>query len=362
MAGLQGLLLATILLFSKRFGSTANRFFAMTLLGVSIIVCYDFFYYSFEEEELPLVIQYMPIYIRTAIPIGLYFFVRYLIDPKSRLNKWERLWYLPILMEVFVELAYIPVNFFLEENTIAGMEYALLITEESIGLLTSVVLLSLVVQKINRYQKFLLNNYSTLSGKSLIGLRNLIIIFLVIVVIWLLSHMLFILGYDNEGIYTLVSLGLILFLFLMGYFVILHYSLFKVIPYDAGKTQLKAKKKLSPKTDEYHKKLLDMMETETFYTDPELNLPYLAELLKISPGYLSQIIKEKEDKNFFEFVNQYRVAEAKKKLMDTDYNQYSIMGIALESGFNSKSTFNSLFKKYTGQTPSSFKKSFQASH
>lgn len=362
MAGLQGLLLATILLFSKRFGSTSNRFFAMTLLGVSIIVCYDFFYYSFEEEELPLVIQYMPIYIRTAIPIGLYFFVRYLIDPKSQLNKWERLWYLPILVEVITELAYIPVNLFLEENTIAVTEYVLLITEESIGLLTSVVLLSLVVQKINRYQKFLLNNYSTLSGKSLIGLRNLIIIFLVIVVIWLLSHMLFILGYDNEGIYTLVSLGLILFLFLMGYFVILHYSLFKVVPYDPGKTHLKAKKKLSPKTDEYHQKLLNMMETETVYTDPELNLPYLAELLKISPGYLSQIIKEKEGKNFFEFVNQYRVAEAKKKLMDTDYNQYSIMGIALESGFNSKSTFNSLFKKYTGQTPSSFKKSFQASH
>ena len=103
------------------------------------------------------------------------------------------------------------------------------------------------------------------------------------------------------------------------------------------------------------------MEEDAVYMDTELTLSVLAEKLTISPGYLSQIINEKENKNFFEFVNQYRIDAAKRKLMDADYNQYSIMGIALESGFSSKSTFNALFKKYTGQTPSSFKKSFQPS-
>ena len=87
MAGFHGLFLASILYFNKRFRSKSNQFLAMALFAISIIVCYDFFYYSVEEEELPLVIQYLPIYIRTAIPIGLYFFIRYLIEPDSQFER-----------------------------------------------------------------------------------------------------------------------------------------------------------------------------------------------------------------------------------------------------------------------------------
>ncbi len=361
MAGLHGLLLAAILLFKKSLATKSNRFLAMALIGASIIVCYDFFYYSYEEEELPLFVQYVPIYIRTAIPIGLYFFVRFLIDPKGPMNRWEKLWYLPVLLEIVTELAYIPVNLFLDENAIETVEYFLLIAEESIGLLAGIVLPILAIRKINRYEKFLLNNYSSISGKSLLWLRNLISTVLVIMIIWLVSHFQFILGYENEGTYTFVSLGLMLFLFGMGYFVILQYPLFRVVPYESPKEIDASPKKLSPKTEEYHQRLLKLMEGESVYADTELTLSALAEKLKISPGYLSQIINEKENRNFFEFVNRYRIEAAKMKLVNPDYNQYSIMGIALESGFNSKSTFNSLFKKYTGTTPSSFKKSFQPS-
>ncbi len=361
MAGLHGVFLAAILFFKKSLASKSNRFLAMALLAASIIVCYDFFYYSYEEEQLPLLVQYAPIYIRTAIPIGLYFFVRFLIDPLGHLKKWERLWFIPIVLELVTELAYIPVNLFLSDAFIIYAEYLLLIIEESIGLIAGIIFPCFAIHKINLYQKFLLDNYSSISGKSLRWLRNLIAIVLVIMIIWLFSHIQFILGYESEGTYTFVSLGLILFLFWMGYFVILQYPLFRVVPYQKTKEVLGPSKKLSPKTDEYHQSLLKLMEEESLYTDTELTLSGLAEKLTISPGYLSQIINDKENKNFFEFVNQYRIDAVKRKLMDSDYNQYSIMGIALESGFNSKSTFNSLFKKYTGQTPSSFKKSFQTS-
>ena len=361
MAGLHGVLLAIILSFKKSLASKSNRFLAMALLAASIIVCYDFFYYSYEEEELPLLVQYAPIYIRTAIPIGLYFFVRYLIDPLGPLTKWERLWYIPMILELATELAYIPVNLFLGEITIDAAEYLLLVIEESIGLFTGIVLPALAIHKINRYQKFLLDNYSSISGKSLRWLRNLVVTVLAIMIVWLCSHIQFILGYENEATYTFVSLGLILFLFWMGYFVILQYPLFRPVPYHEIKMGPTPLKKLSPKTNEYHQNLIQLMEEDAVYMDTELTLSMLAEKLTISPGYLSQIINEKENKNFFEFVNQYRIDAAKRKLMDADYNQYSIMGIALESGFSSKSTFNALFKKYTGQTPSSFKKSFQPS-
>jgi len=361
MAGLQGLLLAAILLFKKSLATKSNRFLAMALVGASIIVCYDFFYYSNEEEELPLFVQYVPIYIRTAIPIGLYFFVRFLVNPKNPMKRWERLWYVPILLEIATELTYIPINLFLKESAIDASEYFLLIAEESIGLIAGIVLPILAIRKINRYENFLLNNYSSISWKSLRWLRNLIALVLVIMIVWLFSHFQFILGYENEGTYTFVSLGLLLFLFGMGYFVILQYPLFRVVPYENQKGIDATSKKLSPKTNEYHQRLLKLMEDKSVYVDTELTLSTLAEKLAISPGYLSQIINEKEDKNFFEFVNRYRIDAAKMKLVNPDYNQYSIMGIALESGFNSKSTFNALFKKYTGQTPSSFKRAYQTS-
>ncbi len=359
MAGFHGLFLAAILYFNKRFRSKSNQFLAMALFAISIIVCYDFFYYSFEEEELPLVIQYLPVYIRTAIPIGLYFFVRYLIEPDSELKGWERLWYLPIVIEVILELLYIPINLFLTEDTIETGEHLLLILEESMGLFTSIPLLWLAIRKINSYQNFLLDNYSNLSGKSLLWLRNLVTAILLIFTVWLFNHMLFIIGFESEGTYSLVSFSLVIFLFWMGYFVILQHPLFQVARFKVTKTPATTSRKLSPKTDSYHQNLIHLMESESLYNNPELNLQNLANTLNISPGYLSQIINEKEHKNFFEFVNQYRVEEAKRKLINPDYDHYSIMGIALESGFNSKSTFNALFKKFTGHTPSSFKKMHQ---
>ena len=82
----------------------------------------------------------------------------------------------------------------------------------------------------------------------------------------------------------------------------------------------------------------------------------LSDQLQISSGYLSKIIKEKEDKNFFEYINHFRVEAVKSMLKDEKFSNYTIMAIAMECGFKSKSTFNSVFKKITRQTPSAFKR------
>jgi len=72
---------------------------------------------------------------------------------------------------------------------------------------------------------------------------------------------------------------------------------------------------------------------------------------------LSRVINEHFGRNFFDFINGYRVAEVKRKILDPAYAHFSLLGIAFESGFNSKSAFNRVFKKITGQTPSQFKES-----
>ena len=106
---------------------------------------------------------------------------------------------------------------------------------------------------------------------------------------------------------------------------------------------------------EYTEQLAEYMLTEKPYLNPELTLTELASQIDISTHHLSQIINEQFKQNFFEYINQYRVEEVKTRINNPKFENYSLLGIALDSGFNSKSSFNRIFKKFTNQTPSQFK-------
>ncbi|HEY3026570.1 MAG TPA: helix-turn-helix domain-containing protein, partial [Pyrinomonadaceae bacterium] len=107
--------------------------------------------------------------------------------------------------------------------------------------------------------------------------------------------------------------------------------------------------------DAYLKRLLDLMEKERPYTDGDLTLQKLAKTLAISPHHLSQMINEQLNQNFFDFINLYRIEEAKRMLVDPTRKHYSILAISEAVGFNSKSAFNAAFKKHTHMTPSEFR-------
>lgn len=102
--------------------------------------------------------------------------------------------------------------------------------------------------------------------------------------------------------------------------------------------------------------LIKLMETEKPFLDSELSLVKLASLMDVSTHILSYIINNGFDENFYQFVNRYRIEEAKKQILNPKMNHLSLLGIGFEVGFNSKTVFNTTFKKYTGQTPSEFKK------
>ena len=108
-------------------------------------------------------------------------------------------------------------------------------------------------------------------------------------------------------------------------------------------------------SNKYAEQLSTFMLSEKPYLDPGLTLPQLATQINISSHHLSQIINEKFNLNFFEYINQFRVDEIKARIKDPKYQSFSFLGIALDSGFNSKSAFNRMFKKFTGQTPSQYK-------
>ena len=91
----------------------------------------------------------------------------------------------------------------------------------------------------------------------------------------------------------------------------------------------------------------------------KLTVSELAQKLNISRHHLTQIINEKLNKNFYTFINEFRIEEVKIMFLDKKKEHYTILAVAYECGFNSKSTFNTLFKKYTGLTPSEYRKKVQ---
>lgn len=88
----------------------------------------------------------------------------------------------------------------------------------------------------------------------------------------------------------------------------------------------------------------------------DLKLPEVAKALSIPSYQISQVINQEYNLNFFDFINKYRVDEAKKLLGNKQQDNEKLMAIALDAGFNSKATFNRVFKKFTGLTPSEYRK------
>jgi AraC-like DNA-binding protein len=106
-----------------------------------------------------------------------------------------------------------------------------------------------------------------------------------------------------------------------------------------------------------HTRLVILMDAEKLYKNPELNLNYVAKLLDVHPNTLSQTINFIENKNFYDFINSRRIEEFKRIALLPENAKYTILSLALESGFNSKTSFNRNFKKFMHSSPREFLKS-----
>jgi AraC-like DNA-binding protein len=208
------------------------------------------------------------------------------------------------------------------------------------------------------------NNFSSGENVNLDWLRKLVCIFgsvwTLLMVVASIHHVfnLFSWIFCTDGI----SLSLSIFIILIGYYGLKQKELFSFPERESFILEPKPEKYSGSRLKEsearlYLEKLNRFMEEEKPYLSPDLNLPQLAKEVDIPSHYLSQVINENIGLNFFDFINRQRVEDVKSKISDPRYNNFSILGIAFESGFNSKSAFNRVFKNITGLTPSEYKKS-----
>ncbi len=102
---------------------------------------------------------------------------------------------------------------------------------------------------------------------------------------------------------------------------------------------------------EWKPKILELLQNEKVYEDPELSLTQVAKRLKTNSSVISKVINQGFQLNFNDFINNYRIEAVKEKLKAGEQKTQTLLGIAFDCGFNSKATFNRAFKKVTGQSP-----------
>jgi AraC-like DNA-binding protein len=243
--------------------------------------------------------------------------------------------------------------------------------------LTGVVILNLIFciyfarksfSVLSNHRARIKENYSYSENVDLIWLRNLFIATIIFTVI--VSGYLFFLiigKLNEEWINHLYFSSFSIFAMVLGFWGYKQDMVELPIKFERNKKQ-KKKEKIEHKieicddsSEEQRKlnKLLEIMKTEKLYLDASLNISKLADKLNVHSNYLSKCINSNLNKNFFEFVNEYRVEEFKKLVADPKNKNFTILGLAYDSGFNSKATFNRIFKKMTGQTPSQFRANYK---
>lgn len=229
----------------------------------------------------------------------------------------------------------------------------------------------LAYKKISAYQKSLFLYTSNTNAINLKWLQKVVICVLIITVFWL-SDIVFKLAKTNlifDNVAGLIYLGGI---FYIAYFSLKQKDSFQlsnhekeeidVIIIETSSLEPKHRKLISDDNLEEMKcALIMLMENEKPFLDPELSLFKLASQLMLPSHQLSYVINKGFNENFYQFINRYRIEEAKKMIQDSKMEHLSLIGIAFEVGFNSKTVFNTTFKKSTNQTPSEFKKSILTS-
>jgi len=242
------------------------------------------------------------------------------------------------------------------------------ISEEWFGILYIVLVLghalfytSLAYLKIQRHQQDIELFSSNKEFIDLNWIKYIIYVFIASSVLMLLYNL----------FATAESLNIYINLFFLGvvYFVAYHQIRQKEI-YPIGLNSMDMLNEASSDTPDVSKtkllsdaelmriqqELIALMQHEKPYLDSELNLVKLAERLQISTHQLSYVINRGFGVNFFHFINQYRVRRAEELLTDPQYDHLTILAIGFESGFNSKTSFNTTFKKITAHTPTAYRK------
>ncbi|MBK5208732.1 MAG: AraC family transcriptional regulator [Flavobacteriaceae bacterium] len=356
-----------ILLFQKKPRVLHDTILILWLLYLGLFIGV----YSFYSHELFTHFQLLSISFTSLFllhGVFLFFYISSLVSSKNISNKTNLIHFAPfVLFNAYL----LVISFFPNISAKIRLDYAqlnisppfLFIFFLIVTILSGPLYFMISIRLFKKLDINIFNNFSSSEEIDLVWLRKLVYIFGVIwtalIIITVIHHVfnLFSMVFCTDGLF----LSLSVFVILIGYFglkqkvIFSDYTKNQQVFVEETKIKYASSRLTETEAIQYVDKLKDLMDLKKPFLNPNLTLLELASELDISTHYLSQILNEKFNLNFFDYINQFRVEEVKLKISDSKFENYSLLGIAFDSGFNSKSAFNRIFKKFTNQTPSQYK-------
>lgn len=349
-----GLTFGLLLIFTKRFNQRANRFLGFVPVIIALWNCWvlviDFDLYRFFSH-----VNWIPLNYSLALGPCLYFYCIHLSDNSFRFRKIHLLHFLPACLEITASLIQ---GFESSQKGIKNYETDSFYSLSPVLQLAAIISISIycfaISMLIKKYHNWLEDNYTNENQYNLRWLYRLIGIFAILWVLWIPYTLIDYFVFDYElgirayyPLYILMSIVTIWIsaeAFLKPEVILQNRS--KPLPKETIPSEEIAKQAIW---------LKEKIEANLFYLNSELTLSLLADELKVHPHNVSRIINEGLHKSFTNLINEYRIEAVIKKLNNPQYDHITLLGKALDSGFNSKSTFNRVFKKVTGKTPAEYK-------
>lgn len=366
---IQGILLAMLYLFSRKHRSLANRILGLFLLVIvyegileflpgNPIGSYNWYYFAFPEVKI-------------LYPV---LFFNYILEKVGRSNHYRKfLRFHYFLAIAFAAITLVNVALYLGTHqkieAVLGEDLvsAIFMIQQYYAFLLILIVFGLSIKEVLNYRQIIRRNYSDNALLKINWLWRFIFALLPIILVWGINLIWIALGGKYDHSYEIFTwCFVILFLYFVSFQAYQHKNLFdgeQQIPeeeYGNSETAHDEEPQVGqPENIAMVQTLRRHMETAKPYLNASLTIYQLARELSMSVQELSTLINHSLHQHFFDFVNEYRIKKATELLKDPEKQKLTILEILYEVGFNSKSSFNTVFKKFTGSTPTEYRKKYQ---
>jgi AraC-like DNA-binding protein len=348
---------AGLLVSTKKPVTVANRLMAAWLF----LICLENVFALINSKVLEM--YSFPFITFTYGPL-LFLYVRFMTNPERKFNWLSLLHFLPFLAFFIVSVIFRtrPLvrdlrSFFKPDEFIS-----LRIIYSTSFFLSITIYSTLAFIEIKRHQVNLKNLVSFTSGVITLNWLKIISIsfYAAYFILFILGGLNMIGNYIPFDPYFVIFVFIAIFSFAYSFYAIKQPVIFgqEVKSDRDGRKEPEKYIKSGLKDDQaedYLKELISFMERNKPYLDRDLTIHDLSGMTSIPRHYITQVLNENYKKNFFTFINEYRVREVIERFSNPRFNHYTILAIAFDAGFNSKTTFNSIFKSQMGMTPSKYR-------
>ncbi len=322
----------------------ARKFLIALLIISSGYFLFQFFVFERYLDKYPHLIGiYLPVLF--MVPPLLFQMVRFEVDSKARLSWSDLLHFIPFLVVSGIMLPYY--------QTPAGEKLRILFTHTEAHSLypLSMELAALLWLLTFVYVLSAIRLIKNAKAKKNEWLRNYCYLFLILLIVFLISELIVMKGtYHHYTIQVNTAVTFSLLIHFVGYAALKETGFMK--PRTGQNTLLSNELKTQLKT-----RLMRVLNDEKLFTDSTLSSRKLCKELGTNNKYLSIVVNEEFNCSITSLINSYRIDEAKRMLLNSQYKHLNFLGIAMSVGFNNKNSFTRTFKRHTGTTPSSFRDS-----